>query len=56
VTALQRLIANAGRRVLRDHWRGDHAELSDLNLAAVLQAAAFFLPLAVRRRLGRFAR
>jgi len=56
MTALQRLIANAGRRVVRDHWIGDRGELSDLNLAAVVQAAAFFLPLTVRRRLGRFAR
>ena len=55
VTALQRLVTNAGRRVLHDHWSGDPAELSDLNLATVVQAAAFFLPLTVRRRLGRVA-
>jgi uncharacterized membrane protein YkvA (DUF1232 family) len=55
VTALQRLVTNAGRRVLHEHWSGDPAELSDLNLASVVQAAAFFLPLTVRRRLGRFA-
>jgi uncharacterized membrane protein YkvA (DUF1232 family) len=51
VTALQRLITNAGRRVLVDHWRGDPRELADLNLQRVLSAAAFFLPLGMQRRL-----
>ena len=50
-TALQRLIANAGRHVLLDHWRGDRAELSDLNIERIVAAAAFFLPLAMRRKL-----
>lgn len=51
VTALQRLIGNAGRRIVADHWAGDPDELSDLNLKRVLAAAAFFLPLGMRRRL-----
>lgn len=56
VTALQRLIAHAGLRVVRDHWHGDRAELHDLNLKATLGAAAFFLPGRIRRSLRRFAR
>jgi uncharacterized membrane protein YkvA (DUF1232 family) len=55
VTALQRLITNAGRRVLLDHWAGARSELSDLNLHNVLDAAAFFLPLGMRRQLRRLA-
>ncbi|CAA9349338.1 MAG: hypothetical protein AVDCRST_MAG40-2815 [uncultured Gemmatimonadaceae bacterium] len=50
-TALQRLIANAGRHVLLDHWRGDRASLSDLNIESVVAAATFFLPLGMRRKL-----
>ncbi|AHG91456.1 protein of unknown function DUF1232 [Gemmatirosa kalamazoonensis] len=53
VTALQRLVANSGRRVLLDHWTGPRSELSDLNLQRVLQAAAFFLPMGIQRRLRR---
>jgi len=51
VMALQRLIANAGRAVLQDHWMGDPKDLSSLNLERVLSAAAFFLPRRIRRRL-----
>lgn len=51
VIALQRLISNAGRIVLLDHWGGDSADLSDLNLRGALAAAAFFLPRRIRRRL-----
>jgi uncharacterized membrane protein YkvA (DUF1232 family) len=51
VTALQRLVANAGRLVVIDHWTGDPAELSDINFKRVINAAAFFLPLGMRRRL-----
>ena len=51
VLALQRLISNAGRVVLLDHWGGDVADLEDMNLRAVLAAAAFFLPRRLRRRL-----
>lgn len=51
VLALQRLIANAGRNVLLAHWSGAIEDLADLNLEAVLAAAAFFLPRGIRRRL-----
>ena len=51
VLALQRLISNAGRLVLLDHWSGDAGDLSDLNLRGALSAAAFFLPRRIRRRL-----
>jgi uncharacterized membrane protein YkvA (DUF1232 family) len=54
--ALQRLIGNAGRRVLLDHWTGDARELDDPNLLRVLSAAAFFLPGPLRRRLLRLGR
>jgi uncharacterized membrane protein YkvA (DUF1232 family) len=51
VLALQRLISNAGRVVLLDHWTGDPTDLADMNLRGVLAAAAFFLPKRIRRRL-----
>ena len=51
VISLTRLIQNAGRSVLLDHWTGDPAELRDLNLQKALLAAAFFLPRRIRRRL-----
>src|SRR5262249_37045156 len=50
LTALQRLIAHAGRPVLLDHWEGDPAELADLSIRRALGAAAFFLPRSLRRR------
>jgi uncharacterized membrane protein YkvA (DUF1232 family) len=53
VTALQRLISNAGRQVVLDNWTGNVAELSDLSLKRVLAAASFFLPFTMRRRLKR---
>jgi len=56
VTALNRLVERAGRHVLLDHWTGDPEELSDLNFAQVLAAAAVFLPPAMRRRLRRLGR
>lgn len=56
VLALQRLIANAGRTVIQDHWMGDPAQLKDLNLEQLLVAAAFFLPRRVRRRLRTLGR
>ena len=49
--ALQRLIANAGRKVVLSHWSGTAAELSAANLQSVVAAAAFFLPKRIRRRL-----
>jgi uncharacterized membrane protein YkvA (DUF1232 family) len=51
VTALQRLISNTGRRVLLDHWGGDPRDLRDLSLHRIMQASAFFLPLAIQQRL-----
>ena len=56
VLALQRLIANAGRSVIEDHWMGDPAQLKSLDLERVLVAAAFFLPRRVRRRLRTIGR
>jgi uncharacterized membrane protein YkvA (DUF1232 family) len=56
VLALQRLIANAGRAVLLDHWMGDPKQLSSLDLERVLSSAAFFLPRRVRRRLRTIGR
>jgi uncharacterized membrane protein YkvA (DUF1232 family) len=51
VIALQRLISNAGRVVLLDHWSGEPTDLADINLRGALAAAAFFLPKRIRRRL-----
>ncbi|HSQ30484.1 MAG TPA: DUF1232 domain-containing protein [Gemmatimonadaceae bacterium] len=51
VIALQRLVENAGRLVLLDHWTGNPRDLADLNLRGALMAAAFFLPKRIRRRL-----
>ncbi len=56
VLALQRLIANAGRTVIQDHWMGDPAELRELDLERILVAAAFFLPRRIRRRLRTLGR
>jgi uncharacterized membrane protein YkvA (DUF1232 family) len=56
MTALQHMVENAGRAVLRDHWRGAPEEIDNLDVVRVLQAAAFFLPVGMRRRLRRIAR
>jgi len=56
VLALQRLIANAGRTVIQDHWMGDPTQLKELDLEKILVAAAFFLPRRVRRRLRTLGR
>jgi uncharacterized membrane protein YkvA (DUF1232 family) len=56
VIALQRLIANAGRNVVLDHWMGDPKQLGSLDLERVLTAAAFFLPRRIRRRLKTIGR
>jgi len=56
VLAVRRLIANAGRHVVEQHWTGDIAELSATNLRAVLLTASFFLPRRIRRRLQVAAR
>lgn len=56
VTALQRMIANAGRSVVLQYWTGSPADLAPANLRRVLTAAAFFLPRRVRRRLRAIGR
>jgi uncharacterized membrane protein YkvA (DUF1232 family) len=56
ILAIQRLISNAGRAVVADHWIGDAAELTSLNLERVLAACAFFLPRRMRRRLRAIGR
>jgi uncharacterized membrane protein YkvA (DUF1232 family) len=56
VLALQRLIANAGRTVIQDHWMGDPGQLRELDLERILVAAAFFLPRRIRRRLRTLGR
>ena len=56
VTALQRLIANAGRTVVTQYWAGNPADLTAMNLRHVLTAAAFFLPKLIRRRLRTIGR
>ena len=56
VTALQRLLSHAGRRVVADHWPGSPDEISEMNLERVIGAAAFFLPSRLRRRLRMIGR
>ena len=56
VLALQRMVSRAGRPVLRDHWTGSPDALSNINLAATVAAAAFFLPPSIRRRVRRALR
>ena len=56
VLALQRLIANADRAVVLEHWMGDPKQLRSLDLERVLVAAAFFLPRRIRRRLRTIGR
>lgn len=55
MTALQRLISNAGHDVLADHWTGDPEEITDLNMKRVVNAASFFLPMSMRTRLTKLA-
>ena len=56
VTALQRLISNAGKTVVLKYWAGSPADLAPGNLRQVLTAAAFFLPRRMRRRLRTIGR
>jgi len=51
MTALERLMANAGRGVLLQHWEGHPSELSAARLGQIISAAAFFLPSRMRARL-----
>ena len=55
MTAVQRLIANAGQRVVLGHWPGEPTELEPENIGRVLSAAAFFLPHRMRKRLRKKA-
>ncbi|MFN2399845.1 MAG: YkvA family protein [Gemmatimonadaceae bacterium] len=54
--AIQRLIGNAGRRVLADHWAGPLEDLNPANIQRVLLAASFFLPRRLRRRIRAIGR
>jgi len=56
VTALKRLMANAGKRVVAEHWAGEMRELSEMQLDCVIAAAAFFLPSRIKRRLRMIGR
>ena len=56
VTALQRLITNAGRKVVMQYWQGAVSDLDPASLRRVLTAAAFFLPRRMRRRLRTIGR
>lgn len=56
VTALKRLMQNAGKRVVAEHWAGDMRELSEVHLDRVIGAAAFFLPSRIKRRLRMIGR
>ena len=56
VTAIQRLISNAGKRVVMEYWPGAASDLDPANLRKVLTAAAFFLPRRMRRRLRTIGR
>lgn len=51
LTALERLITNAGRKVVMTHWAGDPTLLSRSSLRMALLATTFFLPKRIRRRL-----
>lgn len=51
LASVERLISNAGRKVVLAHWRGEPADLSQRNLQMALTAATFFLPRRLRRRL-----
>lgn len=54
--ALRRLMQNAPREALLDHWMGDPAELRTLDLERVVAAGAFFMPRRLRRRLRTIGR
>ena len=56
VTALKRLMQNAGKRVVAEHWAGEMRELSEMQLDRVIAAAAFFLPSRIKRRLRMIGR
>ena len=51
--AVQHLVAHADEDVLRDHWAGDPAELTQLSVGRMMAAVSFFLPLSVRGAIRR---
>lgn len=56
ILSIQRLISNAGRAVVSQHWVGDVSDLTAANLERILIACAFFLPRRMRRRLRTIGR
>lgn len=56
MTALERLVANAGIDVIEDHWHGDPDELDRLNFKEVVGAATMFLPGGIKTKLVRLVR
>ena len=56
MTALERLVANAGIDVIEDHWHGDPDELAGLDFKHVLGAATMFLPGGIKTKLVRLVR
>lgn len=56
MTALERLVRNAGADVVHDHWRGDPGEIERLNFQEVVGAATLFLPGGIKTKLARLVR
>lgn len=56
MTALERLVANAGEDVIYDHWRGAPDDLASLDFKSVLGAATMFLPGGIKTKLVRLVR
>lgn len=56
ILSIQRLITNAGRAVVSQHWIGDVSDLTAANLERILIACAFFLPRRMRRRIRAIGR
>jgi uncharacterized membrane protein YkvA (DUF1232 family) len=56
MTALERLVANAGPDVVYDHWRGDPDEIAGLDFREIVGAATMFLPGGIKSKLVRLVR
>ena len=54
--AVQRLLQNAGRRVVLAHWGGEPDDLAPSQLRSVIGAAAFFLPKRIKQQLRRMTK